>query len=436
MSGNIMNAAVMGMGAQTSRLASIAQNIANSNTTGYKDAEIAFSSLVDQGGSSNYSAAGVQATAISMNAMQGSVVGTSNPTNLAIQGNGFFVVTNPSGDTFLTRDGSFVPDAAGNLVNAAGFYLMGLNIQDGAASVVANSLSGLQKINVTRVGGLAVPTTSGIFFANLPSTAPVVAAASTPSAIQAAGVIAATPPSTWATPVFTDKTSLLAYDDLGAPVTLDIYMTRLAPTVGPPVVDNWEVDVYNSANSVAGGGFPYTIAALASQTLSFSSTTGQAVGGTSLAVAIPNGKTMTLNMSGMSQVAAPYSVNAASANGNSPDTMTGLSVGKNGTLAFNYSSGSSLPAYDIPLASVANPDSLISENGTVYSPNVNSGPPLLGTAGAAGLGSVDSSALEGSTVDPATELTQMIQAQSGYEANSKMFETGANLLSILNKLQG
>jgi flagellar hook protein FlgE len=431
MSGNIMNASVMGMGAQTSRLASIAQNIANSNTTGYKDAGTAFSSVVNSAGTSSYSAGGVSTVALSMNSLQGSVTGTATATNLAVQGKGFFVVTSSSGDTFLTRDGSFVPDASGNLVNAAGFYLMGTNIQTGAPTVVANSLTGLQKINVHQVGEQAVPTSAGVFAANLPSTATVVAAASTPAGVAAA----AAPAVPTAVPTYTEKTSLLAYDDLGAPVTLDIYMTKIAPTAGPPVVDNWEVDVYNSANAAAGGGFPYTTAALSSQTLSFSSTTGQATAGTSLAIAIPNGNTMTLDMSGMTQLAAGFTVNSASTNGNTPDTLTGLSIAKNGTLAFNYSSGNSLPAYDIPLATVASPDSLTSENGTVYSANTASGQPQVGTAGTAGLGTINSSALEGSTVDLATELTDMIQAQSSYEANSKIFQTGANLLAILNKLQ-
>src|ERR1700681_3906013 len=103
MSGNIMNAAVMGMGAQPSRLASIAQNIANSNTTGYKDAATAFSSVVNSAGTSSYSAGGVATTALSRNSLQGSVTGTATATDLAIQGKGFFVVTNSSGDTFLTR---------------------------------------------------------------------------------------------------------------------------------------------------------------------------------------------------------------------------------------------------------------------------------------------------------------------------------------------
>ena len=418
MSGNIMNAAVMGMNAQTSWLATISQNIANSSTTGYKDAETAFSSLVDQAGTSNYSAGGVATTALSMNSLQGSIAGTSTVTDLAIQGNGFFVVTNAAGDTFLTRDGSFVPDASGNLVNAAGYYLMGTNIQNGNSTPVANSLAGLQKVNVNQTGEQASPTTSGVFGANLPSTATVVPAASTPAG---GGT------------TYTEKTSLVTYDNLGTPVTLDVYMTKIADN--PAGTPNWEVDVYNSADAAAGGGFPYSTPALATQTLTFSPTTGQVTGTSSLSVAIPNGQTMSLDMSGMTQLATGYAINAATTNGNAPDTLTGVTVSANGTLSFNYSSGTTLPGYDIPLANVASPDSLTSVNGTVFSTNINSGQPQVGTAGTSGFGSIESSSLEGSTVDLATELTAMIQAQSSYEANSKVFQTGANLLDILNKIQ-
>jgi flagellar hook protein FlgE len=414
-----MSSAVMGMNAQTSWLATISQNIANANSTGYKDAETAFSSLVDSTGSSNYSAGGVQTNPTALNALQGNVAGTATPTNLAIQGKGFFVVSDSSGNMYLTRDGSFVPDSSGNLVNAAGFYLMGSNIQNGAASVTANSLSGLVKVNVNQVGEQAVPTSSGVFSANLPSTAAV--AASPP----AGGVGSAAT-------TYTEKTSLLTYDNLGAPVTLDIYMTN----VGPAGSGTWEVDIYNSADAAAGGGFPYANPALASQTLQFDPTNGQTIPPSTLTIPIPNGNpAMTLDMSGMTQLAAGYVVNTASANGNAPDTLQGLSISTTGVLAFNYSSGNSLPAYNIPIASVASPDNLTSVSGTVFTPNIESGQPEVGTAGTAGLGLIESSSLEGSTVDLATELTQMIQAQSGYEANSKVFQTGANLLSILNKLQ-
>jgi flagellar hook protein FlgE len=150
---------------------------------------------------------------------------------------------------------------------------------------------------------------------------------------------------------------------------------------------------------------------------------------------IPNGQTMTLDMSGMTQLATGYAITAATTNGNAPDTLTGVSISTSGVLSFNYSSGTSLSAYDIPLANVASPNNLTSVNGTVFSTNINSGQPQVGAAGTAGFGSIESSSLEGSTVDLATELTAMIQAQSSYEANSKVFQTGANLLSILNKIQ-
>ncbi len=232
---------------------------------------------------------------------------------------------------------------------------------------------------------------------------------------------------------YTDETSLVTYDNLGTPVTLNIYMTNLGPdAAGNP---QWEVDVYNAADAAAGGGFPYSAAALTSQTLSFNPANGQLAGGSPLAIAIPNGQTMSLNMGSTTQLAAAYVVNAATTNGSAPDTMTGVTIAADGTLSFNYSSGTSLPGYNIPLVNVASPDSMTSVNGTVYSPNINSGQPQVGVAGTAGFGSIESSSLESSTVDLATELTAMIQAQAGYEANSKVFQTGANLLDILNKLQ-
>ena len=418
MSGNIMNAAVLGMNAQTSWLATISQNIANSNTTGYKDAETRFASMVDQAGVGNYSAGGVSTSSLSMNNLQGSVVGTSTVTDLAVQGQGFFVVTDSSGNTFLTRNGSFVPDSAGDLVNSAGYYLMGTNIQNGNYSPVANSLSGLQRINISKTGEQAVATTSGTLALNMPSTA----------AVQATD-LAATNTTTTAAANFIEKTSLVTYDGLGTPITLDIYMTNMGGGA-------WNVDVYNHADANAtSGGFPYAAGEIGTSTLNFSTTNGQYASGSPINVTMPSGSTVTLDMTGSTQLAAPFTINSAVTNGNAPDTLTGVSIGADGTLNFVYNSGSTLPGYRIPLATVASPDNLTSVNGTVYATNIRSGEPQLGVAGTAQFGTIQSSSLENSTVDLATELTAMIQAQSGYEANSKVFQTGANLLDILNKLQ-
>ena len=161
----ILNTSVSGMLADSNWLSSISQNVANANTTGYKNAETDFSTLVDQV-STAAAGGGVMTTTRNLNSLQGNVVSSSTATNLAVQGSGFFVVSDSSGATYLTRNGSFVPDASGNLVNSAGYYLMGTDIQSGSAPP-ANALSTLQKVNVNSAGETATPTTSASIAANL-----------------------------------------------------------------------------------------------------------------------------------------------------------------------------------------------------------------------------------------------------------------------------
>jgi flagellar hook protein FlgE len=144
---------------------------------------------------------------------------------------------------------------------------------------------------------------------------------------------------------------------------------------------------------------------------------------------------MNLDMSNMTQLAAGFNVTAATANGNAPSGISGVSISTTGSLTFNYANGTSSVAYDIPLANVVSPDNLASVNGGAYLQTSASGPIFLGTAGGAGFGKIEASSLESSTVDLATELTDMIQAQSAYEANSKVFQTGANILDVLNGLK-
>jgi flagellar hook protein FlgE len=422
MSSNILNSSVLGMAAQANWLASISQNVANSSTTGYKDAETEFSALVDEIGGTNTPGLGVATSNRSLNSLQGSLSGASSVTDLAIQGNGYFVVSDTSGasgapgNIYLTRAGAFVPDSSGNLVNAAGYYLMGTNLQTGAFEPV-NVENNASDPGVSAAQSLPVPTTAGTLAVNLPSTATAVNAADTP------GDGGST---------YTAKTSLIAYDDSGSPVTLDVYMTKLAnSSSGDP---QWQVAVYDSANAASGGGFPYAGGPLATQTLNFDPTTGQMAGGSSLSIAVPGGQTMSLDMSASTQLASAFNVNSALSNGSAPSSMTGMSVGADGTLSFLYSSGTSFPAYSIPLANVVSPDSMTSLDGTAFSANGNSGQMQMGVAGSGGLGSIQSSSLENSTVDLATQLTSMIQAQSGYQANSKVFQAGDDIINVLNRL--
>ena len=183
-----------------------------------------------------------------------------------------------------------------------------------------------------------------------------------------------------------------------------------------------------------GGGFPYSGAPLASQTLAFDPTSGQLTSGSPISIAVPGGQTMSLDMSATTQLASGFMVNSATTNGSAPTAMQGLSVGSDGTLSFLYSSGTSFPAYSIPLANVASPDNMTSLNGTVFSANANSGAMQTGVAGTGGFGSIQSSSLESSTVDLSAQLTSMIQAQSGYQANSKVFQAGDDIYTVLNRL--
>ena len=419
---SLMGAAVSGMLSDTNWLSTISQNVSNANTTGYKNVETEFSTLVDQAGGAADSLAGVASSIRALNSLQGSVVGTSTTTDLAIQGDGYFVVSDTSGALYLTRNGSFVPDAEGNLVNSAGYYLMGNIAGSGQADAVPT-----QKVNVTAKGDLPTPTTAGTLSVNLPSTATVVTtAADLPSANPSAANVS-----------YTDETSVTAYDNLGGAHTINVYLTNtgVSTTGTNKGDDTWEITAYDAADAAASGGFPYSSAALATETLSFSPTTGKLTIGSPFNIPVPNGQTLALDVSGTTQLAASFSVNTNTTNGNAPSSLKGVTISADGTLDFQYSDGASNAAYDIPLANVASPDSLTALNGNVYQANQNSGSIVYATAGTGGLGSIVSSSLEDSTVDIATELTQMIEAQSAYQANSKVFQTGADLLDILNNLK-
>ncbi|HEY1943964.1 MAG TPA: flagellar hook protein FlgE [Roseiarcus sp.] len=441
---SILNTSVSGMLADSNWLATISQNVANANTTAYKDSETEFSTVVDQLGSAAASG-GVTTSTLALNTQQGNVVGTSTTTDLAVQGDGYFVVSNSSGDLFLTRNGSFVPDSNGNLVNSAGYYLMGQNVQNGAAAGSSNSTSDLTVVNVTTSGELSTPTTTGTLSTNLDSTAtPVTTAADLPSANGAGAT-------------YTSETSLTTYNDLGGKQSVNVYYTNLGYN-SVTGTDQWEVTAYNAADASTSAGFPYTAGGVAgatadnplvTATLNFNPNNGQLSGitgesvngvattvtGSNLTLTVPNGQPMTLDLTGTTQLSAAFVVNSSVVNGNAAGTLSGLSVGTNGTLDFQYSNGASSPAYDIPLATVPSEDNLTAVSGNAYTVSEASGNIRLGTPGAAGLGTIASSSLESSTVDLATELTNMIEAQSAYQASSKAFQAGVTVLDVLNNLK-
>jgi flagellar hook protein FlgE len=409
-----MNASVTGMSAQSNYLTNIGQNISNSNTVGYKGADTEFATMVDQAGVGQTAAGGVITSTRLEIGRQGTLTGTSSSTDLAISGAGYFVVSDTGGQQYLTRAGSFVADKNGNLVNAAGFFLNGYSLANGQPTMAANSLSGMQVVNVNSSTLSATPTSSGTLSANLPSTDAIVAAANLPSVNSASST-------------YDEKTSLVMYDNLGASHTIDLYFAQTSS-------GNWEVSAYDHATAnTTTGGFPYSAAAIATTTLNFSSSNGYltSTSAKSLSIPVPGGATMTLNLSGMTQLAGSYAVTTAQVNGNAAASVSSVTIATDGTLSYQLTNGSTVSAYKIPLASVPSPDNLEALSGNIFSPNILSGQASVGTAGTGQLGTIHSSELEESTVDIATELTNMIVAQRAYQANSQMFKTGADLMNTL-----
>jgi flagellar hook protein FlgE len=412
----VMTTSVSGMSVQSDRMGTVADNIANVDTTGYKTASTEFATLVAEGRVLEYVPGSVSTIARRAVSEQGDMTYTKSPTDLAVSGNGFFMVQSSAGTPYLTRAGSFVPNSDGELVNAAGFKLLGYNLLGGDLSSIINSTAGLEVVGTADLGMKAVPSTAGFFQVNLPASAAITAAADLPS-------------TNAATASYAGKTSLVTYDNLGNEVIVDIYSSKTA-------ANTWEVSAFDHSKASASGGFPYTGGALTTEILTFDGTTGQlaSTSPSTLTVAVPNGAQLTLDLNNTTQLAADYTPQKATANGNAPAAVDRLEISKGGIVTAVYADGSRVDAYKIPLANVASPDNLTAISGNVFATSKSSGDLQLGTANSGSFGQVVSGALEKSTVDLASELTMMVESQRSYTANSKVFQTGAQLLDVLVNL--
>lgn len=414
----LMRTSASGMAVQADRLGAVSDNIANVNTNGYKRASLEFSTLVLDSGVKSYESGSVEPNIRRAISEQGAFSYTKSVSDLAIKGDGYFLVSDNGGQVYLTRAGSFVQSSDGRLVNAAGYTLMGYPLTGGGPPpAVANGTAGLEPVTIGTLSLLAAPSTSGSFYVNMDSNAAIVAPADLPSG-------------NLATSQYSAKTSLSSYDNLGNLVTLDVYTAKTA-------AGQWEVSVYDKSTADPSGGFPYTAAPLATQTLLFDNTTGQLdpTSATSISIPIPNGSTIQLDMSKSSQYAASYSVLEAHINGNEASAVKLLEVASDGTVYGVYDSGARVATYKIPLANVQSPDNMMVFSGNLFQPNSNSGDMLIGFPETDGFGSMVSGAVEKSTVDLATELTIMIEAEKNYTANSKVFQTGADLMDVLVNLK-
>lgn len=426
-----MQAGVMGLFSQSSRMSSISDNIANSSTVGYKRSSVAFSSLVTpSSGGGAYAAGGVSANTRLQISKQGIVNPGSSTTDLAISGRGFFLVSNSAAGsagakTALTRAGSFLPDENGNLRNTAGYYLLGWPAKaDGTIGQVDQDGTGsLQVVNINNVSAVGQPTTRLTFSGNLPADK---TGANAPAVPFKTSVEYFSPLGTpgrvffeWQPSTTANQWRLTMTDAAGAKFgSVDVRFNDSGPNAGQPAA--WSNVTTGSLGSFA-----------------FDPATGQATLG------VPNGTppqqiTVALGApntaSGITQFAGDYNPKTGR-DGAGVGRLTRVEANETGQLVGIFDNGARRTLYQIPLADVPNPDGLNPENGNTYTISRDSGAMRLWAAGTGPVGKVAGGSLESSNVDLAEELTQLIQTQRAYSSNAKIVQTADEMLGETTQLK-
>jgi flagellar hook protein FlgE len=421
---------VAGLAANSSALSATSSNIANVNTVGYKEQIANFSTFLDSATPGVGGNAGVKAVISQNVTAQGLPATTSSPTDLSITGGGFFVVAPSPTSTAqeYTRAGSFTPDTDGNLTNAAGLYLLGWKL-DQQGNVPTNE-GDLSPINISSLSGKAEATETLGIQANLQSSE--TADASYVAGDMAAGTV---------TPDF--QRTMNVYDSQGGSQPLTFSFIKTA-------ANSWGYEVsYAGDPANVGGTSP-----LMSGTMKFNSdgslatadtSSGTPTGSISLTVPwdastglLP--QTVSINLgtvggtTGLTQYDTASTLNASSADGSPFGTITGVTVAKDGTVTAQFSNGLSQDIYKIPLATFAAPDNLGQVSGNAYVATKGSGAANVNAATTGSSGGIQSQSLEASTVDLATEFTNLITTQRAYSASARIITTADQMLQELDQL--
>lgn len=415
-----MFSGVSGLAAQSNALGMISDNIANVNTVGYKGVSARFSTLVTQAATqTNHTPGGVSSAPYSFIDRQGLLQGTASGTDLAVAGQGFFVVNESAtpgfgDDYFFTRAGSFNPDESGNLVNAAGYYLQGYDIRTTAAPPSASTFTGLTTVNVSNLSGNAAATTSIALGVNLPSTAPTTA------------------------PGNSFSVTAQVFDSLGNAHDMDITFTKTG-------LNSW---TWAAANPTMDGGTTSSGNATGSGTITFASD-GTPSAFTPAAPSITltgfttgaGNATITLDLGtvgqtdGLTQFAGDFTISNIDQDGVRFGNYTGITISEEGIVTALFDNGQRLDVYQLPLGMFRNPNGLAARTGNVYLETNTSGNFQLNLAGNGGAGNIAPAALESSTVDLAEEFTKMIITQRAYSANTKVITTADDMLEELIRVK-
>ncbi|MEL6464856.1 MAG: flagellar hook-basal body complex protein [Pseudomonadota bacterium] len=419
-----LNAGVAGLQANATRLASISDNIANSSTYGYKRVQTDFQSLVISSNGGSYSAGGVRASTERLIDQRGSLVSTSNATDLAVRGRGMLPVAQSSevslgnGNTqmYLTTTGSFRTDAEGFLRSDSGLVLLGWPAQpDGSVPPFPRDTSdGLQpvQINVNQFSG--EPTTQLTLGVNLPATDTEAGSAGD-----------------------TQYLSVEYFDNLGTSENINVSFIPTVPATGTS--NEWTMQLTDSAlDGAVVGEYVLTFddSRTAGGTLASVATTsgGTYDPATGSIIVMADGGPLEINIGqvgesdGLTQLSDSFAPVSISKDGSPVGNMTNVEVDANGFVTAFFDTGISRTVYQIPLVDLPNPNGMVALDQQTYLPSPESGSFFLWNASDGPTGDIVSYAREESSVDVAGELTAMIQTQRAYSSNAKVIQTVDEML--------
>jgi flagellar hook protein FlgE len=407
------SAGLSGLNANSQALSVIGNNLANINTVGFKSSRVNFSDLVSQsvGAASEDPAQvglGVGLGSISPIFKQGAIESTNEATNVAIQGNGFFVLNGANGRSY-TRAGAFTFDSSGNLVSPDGQFVQGFTGIDPTTGDI-DTTGAPQNITVAP-GQLrpATPTTKFSATTNL-------------DASDATG-------GTWATPV-------QIYDTLGTPHVMTLSFDKTG-------TNSWKYTLTAPGDDVTGGtaGTPFQIG---TGTLTFGSdgklsqvdgaapadvtfttpTWKDGAAASTLKWAVLDANSAPT----LSSFSSPSATSSVDQNGSAAGQVKNISINSDGQIMASFGAGQTVAVGQLALANFNNPQGLVKLGGNAFGESQAAGLPNIGVAGTGGRGTLTGGALEQSNVDIATEFTQMILAQRGYQANAKTITVSDQIL--------
>lgn len=382
---------ISGLKAHQTMLDVTANNIANVNTAGFKSSATQFQDTLSQlqkgatagggaAGGTNPAQVGLGATvaAVATNFTQGSAQSTGKATDMMISGDGFFV-TSKGGNDLYTRAGSFNQDSQGRLVSADGAVLQGWTAVNGvvpAGGATSDIMLSSQTVSPAKA------TTTATAGGNLPDEAAV-----------------------GDTPLVRD---IKVFDATGAPSALTLTFTRTAA--------GWKADATDAAGNTG--------------TVNLTFTNGKLNGNPTLSAGGVN-----VDLKGLTGYANMNSVAVTGQDGYSAGTLESFSLSPDGTLVGSFSNGMKSDVARVALASFANPGGLEKAGSSGYVVTANSGAAILGAAGSPGLGTLSSGNLEMSNVDLSQEFTNLIVAQRGFQANSRIITTSDSVLEEIVQLK-